>query len=67
LGGTASGEGKGRGAAADRELLTEAEPEKSQTIDIEGFVDLRDIDPIYFRTTYYLAPQSEAGTKPYRL
>jgi DNA end-binding protein Ku len=49
------------------EELTEAEPEKSQTIDIEGFVDLQDIDPIYFRTTYYLAPQSDAGTKPYRL
>jgi DNA end-binding protein Ku len=49
------------------EELAEAEPEKSQTIDIEGFVDLQDIDPIYFRTTYYLAPQSDAGTKPYRL
>jgi DNA end-binding protein Ku len=45
--------------------LAGAEPEKSRTIDIEGFVDLSDIDPIYFRTTYYLAPQSESGTKAY--
>jgi len=51
---------------SDEELI-EAEPEKSRAIDIEGFVDLHDIDPIYFRTTYYLAPQSDAGTKPYRL
>jgi DNA end-binding protein Ku len=51
---------------SDEELI-EAEPEKSQTIDIEGFVDLHDIDPIYFRTTYYLAPRSDAGTKAYRL
>jgi DNA end-binding protein Ku len=47
--------------------LAEAEPEKSRTIDIEGFVDLSEIDPIYFRTTYYLAPESDAGTKVYQL
>jgi len=47
--------------------LAEAEPEKSRTIDIEGFVDLADIDPIYFRSTYYLAPQSDSGTKAYQL
>jgi DNA end-binding protein Ku len=47
--------------------LAEAEPEKSRTIDIEGFVDLGDIDPIYFRTTYYMAPQADSGTKAYLL
>jgi DNA end-binding protein Ku len=49
------------------EELAEAEPEKSHTIDIEGFVDLADIDPIYFRSTYYLAPQADSGTKAYQL
>jgi DNA end-binding protein Ku len=49
------------------EELEEAEPEKSRTIDIDGFVDLADIDPVYFRTAYYLAPKSEAGTKAYQL
>jgi DNA end-binding protein Ku len=47
--------------------LNEAEPEKSRTIDIEGFVNLSDIDPIYFRNSYYLAPQSDAATKAYQL
>jgi DNA end-binding protein Ku len=49
------------------EDLAQAEPEKSHTIDIEGFVDLADIDPIYFRSTYYLAPQADSGTKAYQL
>jgi DNA end-binding protein Ku len=47
--------------------LAEAEPEKSRTIDIEGFVDLADIDPIYFRSSYYLAPQNDAAAKAYQL
>jgi DNA end-binding protein Ku len=47
--------------------LAETAPEKSNTIDIEGFVDLDDIDPIYFRTTYFLAPKSDAAAKPYQL
>jgi DNA end-binding protein Ku len=49
------------------EELAEAEPEKSHTIDIEGFVNLADIDPIYFRSTYYLAPESDSGAKAYQL
>ncbi|HEX3795905.1 MAG TPA: Ku protein [Acidimicrobiales bacterium] len=47
--------------------LAEAEPKKSSTIDIEGFVNLSDIDPIYFRATYYIAPQADSGTKAYQL
>src|SRR5580698_3457313 len=32
------------------------EIESSKTIDIDGFCDASDIDPIYFDSTYYLAP-----------
>jgi len=59
--------GNGEYVVVSDEELKEAEPEKSRTIDIEGFVDLAEIDPIYFRTAHYLAPQSEAGIKAYQL
>ncbi len=38
------------------EELEEIEVESSKTVDIDGFVDAGDIDPIYFDSTYYLAP-----------
>ncbi|HEY0651029.1 Ku protein [Phenylobacterium sp.] len=38
------------------EELDEIEIESSKTIDIDGFVDANDIDPIYYDSTYYLAP-----------
>ena len=41
-------------------------PKKTKTIDIEDFVALDEIDPIYFDHPYYLAP-GPGGTKPYRL
>jgi DNA end-binding protein Ku len=43
-------------------------PQRSRTIDIEEFVDLAEIDPVYFDKAYYLAPGRAAGTeKPYAL
>lgn len=41
-------------------------PEASRTINITDFVDLADIDPIYFQKPYYLAPDARAG-KGYHL
>jgi DNA end-binding protein Ku len=38
------------------EELDEIEIESSKTIDIDGFVNAADIDPIYMDSTYYLAP-----------
>jgi DNA end-binding protein Ku len=38
------------------EELEEIEIESSKTVDIDGFVDEADIDPIYLDSTYYLAP-----------
>ena len=38
------------------EEMEEIEVESSKTIDIDGFVDAADIDPIYIDSTYYLAP-----------
>jgi DNA end-binding protein Ku len=43
-------------------------PEQSRTIEIEHFVNLQDIDPVYFEKSYYLAPQRGVGAeKPYEL
>jgi DNA end-binding protein Ku len=49
------------------EELDAAEPEKSKLIEITDFVDLDRIDPIYFRATYFLAPEGEAANKAYAL
>ena len=37
-----------------------AEPEHLKTIDIRDFVQYEEIDPIYFRHTYFLGPQAGA-------
>jgi DNA end-binding protein Ku len=43
-------------------------PARSRTIDIEEFVDLAEIDPIYFEKSYFVAPARQAGAdKPYAL
>jgi len=47
--------------------LAGAEPEKSRYIEITDFVDLTEIDPVYFRATYYLAPEGEAAGRAYGL
>jgi DNA end-binding protein Ku len=41
-------------------------PKASRTIQIEDFVDLDQIDPVYFESPYYLAPDEES-LKAYRL
>ncbi|HEX8903474.1 MAG TPA: Ku protein [Longimicrobiaceae bacterium] len=49
------------------EDLKRANPEKTQTVDITDFVELRDIDPEYFDKPYYLAPSNKKNTKAYAL
>src|SRR4030081_365930 len=46
--------------------LDSLEPKKTKTIEIEEFVQLAQIDPIYYEHAYYLAPGT-GGAKPYRL
>jgi DNA end-binding protein Ku len=47
---------KDRYVVVTPEELEGVEIESSKTIDIDGFVDAADIDPIYYDSTYYLAP-----------
>lgn len=46
--------------------LEALDPSKTKAIEIEDFVALDEIDPIYFDHPYYLAP-GPGGAKPYRL
>jgi DNA end-binding protein Ku len=48
------------------EELDSLAPEKTRTIDIDAFVDLDEIDPIYYDHPYYLVPDTGAE-KAYRL
>jgi DNA end-binding protein Ku len=45
------------------EELEGVAPEKSRTIEIEDFVEMAQIDPIFFEKTYYLAPAADAGAE----
>jgi DNA end-binding protein Ku len=57
---------KGRYVPIDDDDLDRLDIELTNSIDICDFVDLDEIDPIYFRKAYYLLPQ-EGAEKPYRL
>jgi DNA end-binding protein Ku len=63
---------KGYEIAPDRYVVIEPgelealEPKKTKTIEIEDFVDLSQIDPIFYDHPYYLAP-GPGGAKPYKL
>src|SRR2546421_631942 len=63
---------KGYEITPDRYVMIEPEeleafdPKATRTIDIEEFVDLVEIDPIYYDHNYYLAPTA-GGAKAYRL
>lgn len=44
-----------------RDELTELDPQRTRAIEIQDFVDLDDIDPIYFEQPYYLGPDRGAA------
>lgn len=49
-----------------REELSELDPKKTRAIEIQDFVDLDEIDPIYFEQPYYLGPD-QGAEKAYAL
>jgi DNA end-binding protein Ku len=54
---------KGHYVMLDPDELAEFTPRATRTIDIEDFVSLADIDPIYYDATYYLAPDKSDGAR----
>ena len=57
---------KGRFVLFNEDEIDALKPESARTIQILDFVDLTDIDPIYFEKAYYLSPDM-AGSGAYSL
>jgi len=58
---------KGHFVIVEPEELEAVEPGPSRSIEIEDFVDLHEVDPIYFGSTYYLSPGEGGAERPYAL
>jgi DNA end-binding protein Ku len=58
--------GGGRYVVIEPEELASIDVESTRNIDIEEFVNLSEIDPVYFEKSYYLVPDGRAE-KPYAL
>jgi DNA end-binding protein Ku len=59
--------GGGEYVVVTREEMARAAPGKSELIEIQDFVDLDEIDPIFFRQSYYLAPKGKGADRAYSL
>src|SRR6266550_3484258 len=57
---------KDRFVIIDQEELEAAAPKRTKAIEIQDFVELEEIDPLFFDRPYYVAPAPE-GVKPYKL
>ncbi len=58
---------KGKYVTITSDELDSVAPRASRTVDIEDFVAIAEIDPIYFEKTYYLAPDGDGAAKAYGL
>lgn len=57
---------KDRYVILDDHDFEEAAPEKNKIIELENFVDIKAINPIYYETSYFTEPEKQ-GTKAYAL
>ena len=57
---------KDRYVVLTRDELAELDPKKTRAIEIQDFVDIEQIDPIYFDSPYYLGP-AQGAEKAYAL
>lgn len=57
---------KDRYIILDDHDFDEAAPEKNKVIELENFVNIQDINPVYYETSYYTAPEKQ-GVKAYAL
>jgi DNA end-binding protein Ku len=60
-------EGDGQTIIIEPKELDQIAPGRSRSIDVSAFVDLDEIDPIYFQKTYWLAPAKAEHGKVYSL
>ncbi len=59
--------GGGSFVMLDQDELDSVAPGRSRSLEIHTFVDLDDIDAIYFDKTYFLGPGGDEAVKPYAL
>jgi DNA end-binding protein Ku len=59
--------GGGKLVMLEQEELDSVAPGRSKSLELHAFVDLEEIDPIFYQKSYYLAPGSEETTKTYAL
>jgi len=59
--------GGGNYVILSQKELDSVAPGQSRSLDVKAFVDLEEIDPIYFNKAYYLGPGSDETTKTYAL
>jgi DNA end-binding protein Ku len=59
--------GAGNYVMLDPDELDSVAPGRSRSLEISRFVDLDEIDPIYYQRTYYLGPGSDDTKKVYAL
>jgi DNA end-binding protein Ku len=57
---------QGRFVLFEKDELEQIGGERTRAIEIQDFVDLNDIDPVYFQKTYYLGP-GDTGVNAYNL
>jgi DNA end-binding protein Ku len=59
--------GDGQYVMLDPDELDSIAPGRSRSLEIQAFVDVDEIDPLYYQKTYYLAPVGEETAKTYAL
>ncbi|MEU4221339.1 Ku protein [Actinoplanes sp. NPDC026623] len=59
--------GGGKLVMLEQEELDSVAPGRSKSLELHAFVDLEEIDPIFYQKSYYLAPGSEETAKTYAL
>jgi DNA end-binding protein Ku len=58
---------RGKYVTAEPEEIEELRPESTRTIEISDFVDLNEVDPVFYKNTYWLAPDGQGADAAYRL
>jgi len=55
----------GRYVTFERDELDDLRPKSTKAIEVQDFVALEDVDPIYYQKTYWLGPDGDAASEPY--
>lgn len=57
----------GKYVTFDKQELNALKPASTRAIEVTDFVDLKEIDPIFYERTYWLAPVGDEAAEPYAL